>query len=84
MHLAPQPRFRFYGSPGNYLSTAAAVLTGRLRRGADVARLEERVAAWTGAGSYRRGAPGAGRHLPRAAQPDQAGSKRGAVALYNL
>ena len=49
MHLAPQPRFRFYGSPGNYLSTAAAVLTGSLRRGADVARLEERVAAWTGA-----------------------------------
>lgn len=49
MHLAPQARFSFYGSPDNYLTTAAAVLSGRVTEGDHVARLEQRVAQWTGA-----------------------------------
>jgi dTDP-4-amino-4,6-dideoxygalactose transaminase len=41
--LSPKPRFRFYGSPKNYMTALAALLTGRVHSGDDVARLEARL-----------------------------------------
>src|ERR1700744_2090549 len=41
--MLPQPRFRFYGSPSNYLTAARDYLTGRVTRGDDVTALEDRV-----------------------------------------
>ena len=50
MQLKPQPRFRYYGSPQNYLQIATGVLTGHLRSGEQyLAALERRLADWTGA-----------------------------------
>lgn len=50
MNLSPHPRFRLYGSPHNYLSTIAAAMTGRIRRGEmDVVDVQTRVAEFTGA-----------------------------------
>ena len=50
MHLSPQPRFRFYGSPQNCISILVDMLTGNLRRAeSDVRSLETRIAERTAA-----------------------------------
>ena len=41
--LSPKPRFRFYGSPKNYVTALTALLTGRIHRGDEIARLEARL-----------------------------------------
>ena len=47
MRLSPQPRYRFYGTPRNYLDVSAAILSGRIGRdGIGVGRLEQRVCEW--------------------------------------
>jgi dTDP-4-amino-4,6-dideoxygalactose transaminase len=50
MYLTPQPRFRFYGTPKNYLAVAAAILTGQIgRESDDLDHAERRVCEWLGA-----------------------------------
>jgi dTDP-4-amino-4,6-dideoxygalactose transaminase len=50
MQLSPQPQFRYYGTPRNYLDIAAAVIAGRVKEGRDAPdRLERQVGDWMGA-----------------------------------
>lgn len=46
--MPPQPRFRFYHSPANYLMAARDILSGRLKTGNAVAEVEERIARMIG------------------------------------
>ncbi len=46
--ILPNPRFRIYKSAGFYRTILSDILTGRWRRGDDVAQLEERVCQLTG------------------------------------
>jgi dTDP-4-amino-4,6-dideoxygalactose transaminase len=50
MYFASQPRFRFYGTPKNYLAVAAAILTGQIGHdSAVINNAERRVCEWLGA-----------------------------------
>jgi len=50
MQLYPQPHFRYYGSPQNYLEIAKGVLAGHLKKEEQLlAALEKRLGDWTGA-----------------------------------
>ena len=49
MKLSPQPQFRYYGTPRNYLDIIAAVLSGQVKEGKDaLGRLEGQVGEWMG------------------------------------